>query len=200
MPAFLCILTSLHCCILLYLPYFHIRMESLLAWRCSSPKRPSAMQRPALPFSMTSSSTKLPTMENLPLTAPTLTPLLIQCLNHPKPLRHPNHPRRQSHPNTPRNNHLAVIPHLVATHHPAVALNLGAILPPLAIHPPTTPPPSTNARPPPHPPRLSYAGPEVGRRHPSQSAQRLAESTREDTSIHLPPRLTSPSRLHHHPG
>lgn len=155
-------------------------MESLLAWRCSSPKRPSSVQRPAHPFSMTSSSTKLPTMENLPLTAPALTPLLIQCPNHPKPLRHPNHPRCQSHPKTPRNNHLV-------TTNPCTEGN-----------PPTTLPPSTNACPPPPPPHLSYAGPEVGRKRPSRRAQRL--STREDTFIHPPPRLTSPSRHHHHPG
>lgn len=192
-------------------------MESLLAWRCFSPKRPSSTQRPVHPFSMMSSSTKLPTMENLPLpaksfplTAPTLTPLLIQCPNRPK---HPSRPRCPSHPNTPRNNHpvtvnpcaggtphLAVTPHLVATHHPAVTLHLGAILPPPAIHPSTTLPPSTNACPPPPPPHLSYASPEVGRKLLSQSAQRLAESTREDTFVHPPPLLTSPSRLRHHPG
>lgn len=201
-----------HCCILLYLPYFHVRMESLLAWRCSSPKTPSSTQTPTRLFSMMSSSTKLPTMENLPLPA-MLTPLLIQCPNRPKHLRHPKHPNRPSHLNTPRNSHPVIVnpylggtPHLaftlhqVATHHPADTLPLGTIPPPPATHPLTTLPPNTNACPPPPPPHLSYAGPEVDRKLPSQSVRRLEESAREDTSVHPPPRLTSPSCLPHHPG
>lgn len=192
-----------HCCILLYLPYFHIRMGSLLAWRCSSPKRPSFTQTPNHLFSMMSSSTKLPTMENLLLPAMP-TPLLIQC---------PNRPRHPSHPNTPRNNHPVIVnpclggtPHLaftlhqVATHHPADTLPLGTIPPPPATHPPTIRPPNTNACPRPPPPHLSYAGPEVDHKLPSQSVRRLEESAREDTSVHPPPHLTSPSCLPHRPG
>lgn len=198
-----------HCCILLYLPYFHIRMGSLLAWRCSSPKRPSFTQTPNHLFSMMSSSTKLPTMENLLLPAMP-TPLLIQCPNRPKRRRHPSRP---SHPNTPRNNHPVIVnpclggtPHLaftlhqVATHHPADTLPLGTIPPPPATHPPAIRPPNTNACPRPPPPHLSCAGPEVDHKLPSQSVRRLEESAREDTSVHPPPHPTSPSCLPHRPG
>lgn len=192
---------SPHCSILLSFQYFHIRMESLLAWRCSFPKRPSSTQTPVRPFSMTSSSIKLPTVENLPLH--------IRSPNRQKHLRHPSRTRCWSHPNAPGSNqavtlnlypggtpHLADTPRLVIIHPLVVTLHLGAILPLPAIHPPTTLPPSTNAYPPLPPPHLRYAGPGAGRKLP---ARRPAESARVDTFVHPRPHLTSPSHLHRHP-
>lgn len=216
MSVSLCSFISLFCLCL--------RMESLLAWKCSSPKRPSSTQRPARPFSMTSSSTRLPTAETLPLpakplplTVPTPTPPLSTFQNRPKHPRKPSRPRcpsRPNHPNPPRSiqpltaspclegtPHLAVTPLLFATHRPSVILHLGAIFPPPAIRPPTTLPPSANACPHLLPPRRSFAGPEVDLRPPTQSARARGESARVDTFVHLPPRLISPSHLHrHHPG
>lgn len=211
---------SLHFCTLLYLPYFYIRMGSLLVWKCSSPKRPNSTQRPGRPLSMMSFSTRLPTMETLPLpakllppTAPWVTPPLMPFLNHPNHLRHPSHPRflsHQNHPNMARSTnpattnpwlegtpHLAVIHHLDATHHPVDTQHLGAILPPPAIHLLTTLPPNTNTCSP--PPHLSYASLEVGLKLLAQRAQGLGESIRVNTFIHPPPHLILPSLPHRHP-
>lgn len=192
---------SLHCCNLLYLPYFYIRMGSLLVWKCSSPKMPSFTQRAGRPLSMMSSSTRLSTTETpplpakpLPYTAPTFTPPLIPLLNHPNHLRHTSHPRflshqsllnmaKSSHPATTNpclegTHHRVAIHHLDATHRSVDTLHLGAIHPPPAIRPLTTLPPSINACSPPL--HLSYVN-LLGQRD-----QGLGESVRVDTFVHPP--------------
>lgn len=181
---------------------FHVRMESQLVWRFFCRKRPSAMRTRAHPFSTTSSSIKLPTVENrrLPATPPARTLHPIQPLDRRKP------PRCPSRQNTPGSHHPAIgSPCLGGTPHLAATLCRVATHPPLATQhpgaiPPITPPPISNACPPPPPAHLSIAGPGACLRPPSQNVPQLAEGTRVDTSIRPPPHLTSPSRLHHHPG
>lgn len=203
----------LHCCNLLHLPYFNIRMEWLLAWKCFSPKRPSFTQRTTRPFSMMSSSTRLPTMETLPLPAkasplthPVLTPPLIPFPDHPIHLRHPRFLSQTNPPNRPRNRweggtlHLAGTAHPVAIHHQVATQLPGVILPLSAVCLPTTLPLISGACPPAHPLPLSYAGPEVGLRIRKLRPQRLGESTMEDTSAHSHHHHILPSLLHHHPG
>lgn len=83
---------------------FHVRMESQLVWRFFCRKRPSAMRTQAHPFSTTSSSIKLPTVENrlLPATPPKHTLHPIQPLDRRKP------PRCPSVLNTPGSHHPAI--------------------------------------------------------------------------------------------
>lgn len=203
------------------LPYFIIRMESLLAWKCFSPKMPNSTQRTTRLFSTTSSSTKSTTetqlllLNRLQVTATTLTPPLTPFQNHQNHLNHPGHPSHPSHPNTLRSTRpviesrcqggtprLAATPHQAATPHPVATLHLGATPPP-TIHPPTTHPANINTSLPPllSPlPRPSYAIPGAGRSLRGPSAQGLAESTSVDTSVPPPPPLTSPSRLRRPPG
>lgn len=165
--------------------YFHTRTASRSVWRFFCRRRPSSTQTPARPFSTTSSSIK-----------PNLTLRHIRPSNHPKP------PKRTSHPNAAGLHRPAIgKPFLGGTPRPA-----GATHPPLATRhpgaiPPISLPPISRAWPPPHPPPpLSQAGQGARLRPPSPNVPPPAEGTRVDTSVHLPPRLTSPSRLHHRPG
>lgn len=169
---------------------FHTRMASRSVWRFFYRKRPSSTQTPALPFSTTSSSIK-----------PNLTP------RHTPNRRKP--PRRTSHPNAPGNHRLVIgNPCLGGTPRPAVALRLVATHPPLATQhpgsiPPITLPPISSPcppAPPPPPPPFIAAGQGARLRPPSQNVPQPVEGIRLDTFVHPPPRLTSPSRLHHRPG
>lgn len=165
-------------------------MASRSVWRFFCRKRPSSMQTPARPFSTTSSSIK-----------PNLTLRHIRLPNHRKP------PSRTSHPNAP-GIHRPVIgnPCLGGIPRPAVALRPVATHPPLAtqhpgaIPPITLPPTSSACPPPPPPPLLITAGQGARLRPPSQNVPQPAEGTRVDTFVPPPPRLTSPSCLHHRPG
>lgn len=183
-------LTVLHCCIPLYSPYFHIRMESLLVWRCSYPKRPSCTWTPAHHLSMTSSSTRLPTTETPPLSAkplPLTHPPLMSSLNPPCPQNKPRKACVLTMSLSPGGTlHPGGGPHLVTTRRPAVTPHLGVIPPPT----------STEAPPAPLPP-LSCT--EIWSR--PQSTLGVGETTRVDEPAHPRHRLTSLGRLHHrHPG
>lgn len=178
------------CIAAFFSPYFHTRTASRSVWRFFCRRRPSSTRTPAPPSSTTSSSIK----PNLPL-------------RHSRPSNHRKPPKRTSRPNAagiPRP--LTGTPCPGGTPRPAGSLRPLATHPPLAtLHPGAIPPislpPISRAFPPPHPPPpLSTAGQEARLRPPSQSVPQLAEGTRVDTSVRLPPRLTSPSRLHHRPG
>lgn len=180
--------TSLHHSLL------HIRMRSLLAWRCFCPKRPSCTRKPASPFNTMSSSTRLPIMETLHLSPPPL-------MWFPYLLKHQSLPKRQNPLKTPRstctvtvNPSLGGTPLLAVTPYPA-ATSLQTATPHLDVTPPLTP--HTNACRPAPPPHLSWTGP--GLRRPAQTALSPGGTVRGDTFTHRPPHLILPSCLHHRP-